>query len=128
MNKFGVSKSLITFAAFITLAVAPNPAFAQHGGHGGGGGGGSTAVAAAFTAAVAEAVSTAAAEEVSTAAVVADSVATVGVHIAEAARGLSEREARTEAEGLTGASVEDRQPVVTERAEVRTADSIRRAA
>ncbi|HYM05966.1 MAG TPA: hypothetical protein VEU11_05350, partial [Terriglobales bacterium] len=40
MNKCGWLKSLIVFAASTTLALTPNPALAQRGGHGGGGGGG----------------------------------------------------------------------------------------
>src|ERR1700730_11314331 len=39
MSRFGLSKSLIVFAAFTTLAFTPNLGFAQPGGHGGGGGG-----------------------------------------------------------------------------------------
>ena len=43
MSSFNLLRSLLAFAAFIGLAVAPNAAFAQHGGsgHGGGGGGSS---------------------------------------------------------------------------------------
>src|ERR1700688_1555429 len=41
MSESGWLKSLIVFAAFTTLALTPNLALAQRGGHGGGGGGGS---------------------------------------------------------------------------------------
>jgi len=43
MSSFNLLRSLLALAAFIGLAITPNPAFAQHGGsgHGGGGGGSS---------------------------------------------------------------------------------------
>ncbi len=41
MSRFGLLRSLLVFAAFTGLALAPIPALAQHGGGGHGGGGGS---------------------------------------------------------------------------------------